>query len=140
MPIAPENRDRYPRDWPAISRRIRFVRAGGRCECRGECGLFVDGRPDPRMWWHGSTGDSRCTRVHGAQIEVDSEEFGRVSIERFVILTVAHLNHQPEDCRDDNLRAMCQACHLRYDRGHHATSRRARRTRGQLALMFGDTA
>lgn len=27
MPIRPENRDRYPKDWPEISRRIRFERA-----------------------------------------------------------------------------------------------------------------
>lgn len=38
MPIRPENRDRYPRDWKQISERIRFERAQGRCECEGECG------------------------------------------------------------------------------------------------------
>jgi len=37
-PIRAENRARYPADWPAISRHIRFTRAGGRCECAGECG------------------------------------------------------------------------------------------------------
>ena len=36
-PIRPENRDRYPSDWPAISLRIK-ERAGWRCECEGECG------------------------------------------------------------------------------------------------------
>lgn len=41
-----------------------------------------------------------------------------------VVLTTAHLNHQPEDCRDENLRSMCQGCHLHYDRKHHAESRR----------------
>lgn len=35
------------------------------------------------------------------------------------VLTVAHLNHQPEDCRPENLKAMCQRCHLRYDHDHH---------------------
>jgi len=29
VPIRPENRDRYPANWPEISRHIRFVRAGG---------------------------------------------------------------------------------------------------------------
>jgi hypothetical protein len=33
-----------------------------------------------------------------------------------VILTVVHLNHRPEDCREENLKALCQRCHLRYDR------------------------
>lgn len=38
MPIRPENRSRYPADWPQISLAIK-ERAGWRCECRGECGL-----------------------------------------------------------------------------------------------------
>ncbi len=32
-----------------------------------------------------------------------------------VVLTVAHLNHVPEDCRDENLKALCQKCHNKYD-------------------------
>lgn len=42
-------------------------------------------------------------------------------------LTVAHLNHTPEDCRPENLMAMCAPCHLRYDAPHHAETRRRRR-------------
>ncbi|MEO0435194.1 MAG: hypothetical protein AAF151_26280, partial [Cyanobacteria bacterium J06656_5] len=48
---------------------------------------------------------------------VDSEEFGEVEIEvptRFV-LTVAHLDHRPENCDRDNLKALCSVCHLAYD-------------------------
>lgn len=41
-----------------------------------------------------------------------------------VILTVAHLNHTPEDCNPENLRALCQRCHLNYDKEYHAHSRR----------------
>ena len=40
-----------------------------------------------------------------------------------VVLTIAHLNHVPEDCRPENLRALCQSCHLRYDAEHHRKSR-----------------
>ena len=32
-------------------------------------------------------------------------------------LTVAHINHTPEDCDPDNLIAACAPCHLEYDRG-----------------------
>ena len=42
-------------------------------------------------------------------------------------LTVAHLNHKPEDVRPENLMAMCAPCHLRYDAKHHAETRRNRR-------------
>jgi hypothetical protein len=55
-----------------------------------------------------------------------------------VILTVAHLNHTPEDCRDENLLAMCQGCHLHYDREHHAETRAA--TRALAALASGQDA
>lgn len=42
-------------------------------------------------------------------------------------LTVAHLNHIPEDVREENLMAMCAPCHLRYDAKHHAETRRKRK-------------
>ncbi len=35
MPIRPENRGRYPKDWGLRSRFVRFVRARGRCEWCG---------------------------------------------------------------------------------------------------------
>lgn len=39
-------------------------------------------------------------------------------------LTVAHLNHEPGDCRKENLKALCAPCHLRYDANHHAETRK----------------
>lgn len=106
MPVRPENRDKYPKDWKAISHRIRFVRAGGRCECKGECGR------DPA---HLHRHDQRCTARHLDPLP-----------RWHVVLTTAHLNHDPSDCRDENLLAMCQACHLAYDSDLHAATRRAR--------------
>lgn len=100
MPIRPENRDRYPADWDAISTRIKTERAGGRCECMGECGR--------------GTHEGRCPNRHG------EPAYGTGSR---VVLTTAHLDHTPENCDDDNLRAMCQGCHLHYDREHHAQTR-----------------
>ena len=41
MPIRPELRALYPDDWPAISRRIRFERAGNRCEWCGARPCFA---------------------------------------------------------------------------------------------------
>lgn len=116
MPIRPENRDRYPSDWKTISRRIRFERAEGRCECTGECGR--------------GTHDGRCSNIHGQYAYSTGSK---------VVLTVAHLDHTPEHSDDSNLRAMCQGCHLHYDRDHHretaaATRRAAIEAAGQLAL------
>lgn len=99
MPIRPENRHRYPANWGEISRMIRTVRAGDRCECRGEC---KRGHRD------------RCSARNGADHPVTGS---------LVVLTVAHLDHTPENCDPANLRAMCQACHLSYDADHHAATR-----------------
>ena len=44
-------------------------------------------------------------------------------------LTVSHQDHNPANCSDENLRAMCAPCHLRYDARHHAETR-ARRVNG----------
>jgi len=60
-----------------------------------------------------------------------------------VVLTVAHLDHNPQNCADDNLRALCQRCHLRYDVEHHKknsalTRRKKMIARGQLELIQGD--
>ena len=59
-----------------------------------------------------------------------------------VILTVAHLDHQPENNDDDNLKALCQLHHLRHDAAEHgknaATTRRARGSRNQIDLFGGD--
>jgi hypothetical protein len=44
-----------------------------------------------------------------------------------VILTVAHLNQTPGDDRPENLKALCQWCHLHLDRQFHLKN--ARETR-----------
>lgn len=104
----PYDRSRYPPDWPAISRAIR-QRAEGRCECAGECGLHRT-TPGPR----------RCVERNG---EAARWARGRI------VLTVAHLNHDPQDCRPENLKAMCQRCHLRYDVALHRRNASATRYR-----------
>ena len=49
-------------------------------------------------------------------------------------LTVSHVNHDPMDCRPENLRALCAPCHLRYDAGHHAETRRNNRNQTRLEI------
>lgn len=89
MPIRPENKARYPKDWKQISLRIRD-RAGNKCE---DCGV-----------------DNYSIR-DGSKI----------------VLTVAHLDHTPENCADDNLKAWCQRCHNRYDAPTRARGIKQRR-------------
>jgi 5-methylcytosine-specific restriction endonuclease McrA len=44
-----------------------------------------------------------------------------------VILTVAHIDHTPENCSDENLKALCQRCHNGYDAKERARGIRTRR-------------
>lgn len=97
MPIRREERARYPADWARISREIRHHRARWACE--------------------GIPGGERCYAVHGEAHPVTGAK---------VVLTVAHLDHQPENCAPENLRALCQRCHNRYDAAHRAAGRKAR--------------
>lgn len=112
-PIRESEQHRYPADWDEISRRIRLYRADGWCECDGRCGHDHTDDPESRT--------TRCSAINGHPHPVTGSR---------VVLTVAHLNHIPEDCRDENLMAMCQRCHLAYDREHHAETRAARRAGG----------
>lgn len=118
MPIRPENRHRYPprKEWQALRAAI-LERAGGACECVGECGLHRT-TPGPR----------RCTEVNGT---LATWARGKI------VLTIAHLDHQPENNALENLRAFCQRCHLRYDAKHHAATAQATRDRkrGQGRLL-----
>ena len=90
MPIKPENKKLYPIDWDYISEGIRIHRAEGRCE------HVIDGE--------------RCEAMNGEPHPITGSK---------VVLTIAHLDHNPAHCDDDNLEAMCQRCHLRYDQHHH---------------------
>ena len=53
-----------------------------------------------------------------------------------VVLTVAHLDHIPENCGDDNLLAMCQRCHNRYDMPMRRAGIRERANANQGKLML----
>jgi len=81
---------RYPEDWPAIAAEVRG-RAGGRCECLGECrNPFCPGAQDP---------DGRCTMQEQRH---------------FPPLWVVALDRNPSNAGqiDDrpNLRAFCASC------------------------------
>ncbi len=122
MPIRPENKARYPKDWPAISKRIRR-RARNRCECRGECGLrhYKRGGKQidvPSLGPEIEFQVFRCAAVNGTPHPVTGSK---------VALTVGHKNHKPEDCADENLAAWCQRCHNRYDAPTRAAGIKARR-------------
>lgn len=140
MPIRPENKDRYPKDWKAISKRIREA-AGNKCQ---KCGAF-NGATVVRV----NSKDYDEAAYITEDLEVFSAEDGRfLGLETTyahddgksvkIVLTVAHLDHQPENCADENLRAWCQRCHNHYDAKTRAKGVQSRRrsASGRQADMF----
>ena len=111
MPIRPENRARYPKNWKAISLEVRKA-AGWVCE--GSPGFYED-----------------CRAENGKPHPVTGS---------IVVLTVAHLDHVPENVARSNLRAMCQRCHLTYDAKHHAANAAAtRRQKSPQIDLFAES-
>jgi hypothetical protein len=110
MPVLPENIKRYPSDWLKIAAAVKEA-AGWHCECNGECGKDHRGR---------------CPDTHGMPAH---------DTRKTVVMTCAHLDHQPENVDRANLKCFCAPCHLRYDAGHHAETRAATRAAGLAAQM-----
>jgi hypothetical protein len=100
----PVNWALYPPGWKSFAASIKTTRAGGRCECTGECGLH---QPNPRP--------RRCVETHRTPAQWSR---GRIR------LTTAHLcTCNPLCMIPDHVKAMCQRCHLRLDRYRHARAR-----------------
>lgn len=132
----PMRRQEYPLDWPAISRAIR-ERDGNCCAWCGVPNGAVGFRDKRGYFVTVFTPDGR--HIYPQPVAV-------VKLTR-IVLTVAHLGapqpgdppwrgnpHDKSDVRPENLAALCQACHLGYDRVDHmahaaATRERKRRER-----------
>lgn len=93
MPIRPENRSRYPKDWATVIVPAVRARSGDKCECAGQCGLVHEG--------------GRCNALN---------YLPHPSTGSRVVLTVAHRHGVELESRDlDGMFHACQQCHNRYD-------------------------
>lgn len=129
MPIRPEMKDKYSPHWKAIRMQV-LVRAGGQDPrvgaCCEECGVrnytLVHSKHRSRKYRcdsHEKARAFRSTKSDGCEYTI-------------VVLTIAHLDHDPENNDLSNLRALCQRCHLAHDKDHHAETRRNRKAVGEL--------
>jgi hypothetical protein len=125
MPIKPENRSRYPSDWKQI--RARILERAGHC-CEGSP-AFPDCRA-PNGWYR-----SQQTGQLLEKEQAIAHCYLGYPMTR-IVLTIAHLDHTPENCDDSNLRAWCQRCHLTYDAKHHAQNAYATRREGRALPLF----
>lgn len=135
----------YPPYWKQFSEYIRFDRAGGICECTGECG-----RNHLTLLYGLGVAGKRCTAINGQFGKIGRDGIWRPTdsihalqsddglflypdfdfIGSKVVLTVAHLDFDGGICTckkdtgfkcanpEHNL-AMCQSCHLMMDKDTH---------------------
>lgn len=120
MPIKPENAKRYPPDWKQIRQEV-LERAGHKCEA---CGV-----PN-HHYRNRKTGDVTSDPMQAeAWFCADNER------STYIVLTIAHLDHIPENVGEPgnrpNLAAWCQRCHLRYDAKHHQQNAYQTRRKGR---------
>lgn len=99
MPIKPENKQRYPKNWKDIRAAI-LERAHNCCEFCGK-------------------------ENHSYVLNEKTGKTVRV------VITIAHIDHRPENCNPDNIRALCQACHNKYDAKHRVKTRKNSKRNGK---------
>lgn len=132
MPI---NYKDYPPNWKEIRARI-LKRAKNKCE---HCGL-ENGAVGFRI------GNDWIYALDYAKAQKDGFGFyvtkfsdpkdhdGRIKI----VLTIAHLDHDKENhgVTDDRLAALCQKCHLDYDRPRHVAKRKSNKESSKSIGLF----
>jgi predicted nucleic-acid-binding Zn-ribbon protein len=135
MPIKPENKNRYSKDWKQISERIRFVRAGNKCETCGVKNYETGYRDLTGKFW---TVQEIMDLLDDTGYDIFCHELSHIDVDVKpikIVLTVAHLDHQPENNDDSNLKALCQKCHNNYDRSHRNETIKNERNKGQLSIL-----
>jgi hypothetical protein len=113
MPIKPENKSRYPEDWP--ERRARVLnRAGNRCELCGARNKMHIARvmECPALWLEVESGEGVKLPLSGHPIPWNERGYHEPIK---VILTVAHLDPTYQSHEEKHLLALCQRCHLKID-------------------------
>jgi hypothetical protein len=115
------DKSKYPVNWPAISIQVR-TEAGMRCEWCKVGNYAVGARDCAGMWWS-------FDRIDNTADGVIARWFGRSPDIVRIVLTVAHLDHDPSNNRRSNLAALCQRCHLNHDRDQHMANAAATRER-----------
>lgn len=124
MPIKPENKSKYPADWPQIRARI-LEREGHCCKwCKVPNHVYV-ARSIDGLYYMLASGQVRDAST-GEPDTFDPAEFPTQKWVE-IVLTVAHLDHNPANSALENLAALCQRCHNRHDVPQRVESRRKTR-------------
>lgn len=121
---------KYPADWKQIRARI-LERDGHRCKFCGVPNytlvMTINGIRMPHYESFASYKEAKAYRDRRTSV-----------YHPIVVLTIAHLNHDTTDNRDEVLAALCQRCHLEHDKYLHATNARGTRQRKRYGEDNGE--
>jgi hypothetical protein len=119
-PIRREHRWFHPIDWPQLSAVIRFRRARGRCEqCGRPHSCLVYHLGDGRWWDDETSSIWRTGKGRTLRRLAPPNRLSQPLQATRVFLACAHLDHNPGNNRPQNLKALCQRCHMLHDRAEH---------------------
>ncbi len=87
--------------------------------------------------WHDKAGNGELSYKEARELVKHSNEFADDNL-IVIVLTVAHLNHDINNNDLSNLKALCQKCHLDYDKDHHKKNSREtlKKKKGIIELQF----
>lgn len=145
MPIRSDLRHFYQGpQWQETRKRI-LARANNCCE---ECGVpnhTIVARAMrwwaivPESWWFEKWEADRYPEIvwrNAGEAIHEGDNFPREICRRvYIVLTIAHLNNISGDDRDENLKALCQYCHLTMDARFHKQTRCANKDRRRPLLQ-----
>lgn len=122
---------KYPPNWKTEIRPAILERAKHCCE---QCGVanYATGARDLDGNWHSTK------QICGMNSDVGYGYFGTYGVKDIkIVLTIAHLDHDLSNNDPSNLKALCQKCHLNYDKDQHkANSRKTINKKKGLQELF----
>lgn len=128
MPI---DYSQYPPNWLTEIRPRILQRANHRCEWCGVLNYAVIRRlKDIDQWQTIGAQDWDMIRAKVRSGYTESGAIKKLGLTK-IILTIAHLNHDKSnwEVKDEELKAACQRCHLKYDHPRHIANRKYGRDR-----------
>jgi hypothetical protein len=137
MPI---NYKKYPKNWKTEIRPRILQRANNKCE---SCGVenyksIFRGKLNGQDVYQDVIGNV-YSAIDSTLISREFEDYLEETKPNQkvvkVILTIAHLDHDADNHNvlDDRLKALCQKCHLAYDKEYHIFKRKTKK--GQMLLF-----
>lgn len=120
---------KYPKNWKTDIRPAILERDEHRCSFCGVPNYSIGVRHENGVW------EEIEQSFAGDMYAENLRDMGHKVIK--IVLTVAHLDHDITNNEYQNLAALCQKCHLNYDKGHHKkNSRETIRKKKKLQNLF----